>query len=175
MTPECLQHLRAYHHQSAELPSDSVSISLGADSVGTVETIGYTEPDAARRVADFLRRPQTFLVDIRYALWSRWRPEWNKNALYTIYGRRYLHIHGISSSMIASAPIFPEVWPTIEALFQRFLQILVYNAAFDARLLRVTAQRYGYRLPEVTWSCFMEQYAIYRGYQSLRREGICQR
>jgi DNA polymerase III epsilon subunit-like protein len=73
------------------------------------------------------------------------------------------HIHGITPQMLATAPTFPQIWPTIEALFSRYQHILVYNAPFDSHLLEVTALRYGYRLPSVSWSCLMDQYALYHG------------
>jgi DNA polymerase III epsilon subunit-like protein len=73
------------------------------------------------------------------------------------------HIHGITPQMLAAAPAFPQIWPTIEALFSRYQQILVYNAPFDSTLLKNTAQRYGYRLPSISWSCLMDQYALYHG------------
>lgn len=77
------------------------------------------------------------------------------------------HIHGITSQMLQCAPSFPEVWPTICAILRHYRRILVYNAAFDQRLLTVTASRYGLRLPGGTWDCLMEQYAIsYRVWSS---------
>ena len=72
-------------------------------------------------------------------------------------------IHGISSEMFTSAPRFPDVWPTIAAILRRFRRVLVYNAAFDHRLLAATAGRYGSRLPGGQWTCLMEQYAVYSG------------
>lgn len=73
------------------------------------------------------------------------------------------HIHGITSHMLQGAPSFPDIWPTICAILRRYRHILVYNAAFDRRLLTVTASRYGLRLPACTWGCLMEQYAAYYG------------
>lgn len=73
------------------------------------------------------------------------------------------HIHGITPQMLATAPTFPQIWPTVEMLFHQYQHLLVYNARFDRRLLEVTARRYGYRLPPVSWSCLMEQYALYHG------------
>jgi DNA polymerase-3 subunit epsilon len=73
------------------------------------------------------------------------------------------HIHSITSDMLGAAPTFPQVWPTLEALFSHYQNILVYNADFDSFLLEVTARRYGYRLPSLSWSCLMEQYAVYHG------------
>lgn len=73
------------------------------------------------------------------------------------------HIHGITADMLRTAPTFPEVWPIITAIFRRYRHVLVYNAAFDHRLLDATAGRYGCRLPAATWDCLMEQYAVYYG------------
>jgi DNA polymerase III epsilon subunit-like protein len=73
------------------------------------------------------------------------------------------HIHGITGEMLASAPRFPELWPTIAAILRRFRHVLVYNADFDRPLLAATASRYGLRVPGVTWTCLMEQYAVYHG------------
>lgn len=72
-------------------------------------------------------------------------------------------IHGISRQMLATAPTFPEVWPQIEAVLDTYPTMVVYNADFDHRMLRQTAKRYGCDLPPVSWSCLMEQYAIYHG------------
>ena len=73
------------------------------------------------------------------------------------------HIHGIGREDLNKAPTFPEVWPQIESIMQRYQTIVVYNADFDADLLRTTAARYGYVLPEAIWSCLMYAYAKYHG------------
>jgi DNA polymerase III epsilon subunit-like protein len=73
------------------------------------------------------------------------------------------HIHGITPDMLATAPTFPDVWPTIKAILRRYRQVLVYNSAFDRHLLTVTARRYGYKVPKVSWECLMEAYAVYHG------------
>src|SRR5579875_209184 len=73
------------------------------------------------------------------------------------------HIHGITAQMLATAPCFPDVWPTIAAILRRFRRVLVYNADFDFRLLTATATRYGLRVPGGAWECLMEQYAVYYG------------
>jgi DNA polymerase III epsilon subunit-like protein len=73
------------------------------------------------------------------------------------------HIHGITSEMLGSAPRFPELWPTIAAILRRFRRVLVYNADFDRPMLAATVHRYGVRVPGVTWTCLMEQYAVYHG------------
>ncbi len=73
------------------------------------------------------------------------------------------HIHGITAQMLATAPRFPDVWPTIAAILRHFRRVLVYNADFDFRLLTATATRYGLRVPGGAWECLMEQYAVFHG------------
>jgi DNA polymerase-3 subunit epsilon len=73
------------------------------------------------------------------------------------------HIHGITNAMLADAPRFVDVWPLIAAILRRFRRVLVYNAAFDRRMLAATATRYGLRVPGGAWECLMEQYAVYYG------------
>lgn len=68
-----------------------------------------------------------------------------------------------TGSMLADAPRFPDVWPITKAILRRYRRVLVYNAAFDHRLLAVTASRYGLRVPGCQWTCLMEQYAVYHG------------
>ncbi|MGH2508490.1 MAG: hypothetical protein ACRDHZ_13985, partial [Ktedonobacteraceae bacterium] len=62
-------------------------------NTGTLETIGYTEKDAAQRLTAFLAQPHTGLVDIRYSPYCRWDAQWNKSALLTSYGpTKYTHM-----------------------------------------------------------------------------------
>jgi|SRR5882762_1523488 len=59
----------------------------------TLETIGYTEPDAQSRIEAFLAqdRARHILMDIRYSPRSRWLPQYNRSALYNRYGVQYAH------------------------------------------------------------------------------------
>ncbi len=61
-------------------------------NIGTLETIGYAEPDAAQRIAKFLAQPRTGLIDIRYSPRCRWDAQWNKSALQAKYTRQYIHL-----------------------------------------------------------------------------------
>lgn len=54
--------------------------------LGSLLTLGYTEPKAQERLDAFLAQPHTGLVDIRYSPRSRWRPEFNQSALIERYG-----------------------------------------------------------------------------------------
>ena len=60
-------------------------------NTGTLLTIGYTEPDAAQRIATFLAQPHTGLVDIRYSPRCTWDAQWDKSALQVTYGQQYVH------------------------------------------------------------------------------------
>lgn len=73
-------------------------------------------------------------------------------------------IHGISNMHVAQAPRYRDVHPRLEALL-RGKTVVVYNAQYDARVLRQTARLSGLGacdLP-VVWQCAMEQYARYVG------------
>ena len=56
-------------------------------------TLGYTEPDALKRLDAFLARSDAKLVDIRYSPRSRWKPEFNRGALIERFGAsKYYHV-----------------------------------------------------------------------------------
>lgn len=64
---------------------------------GKLLTLGYTEPDARKRLEAFMEELDTRLIDIRYAPRSQWRPEWNKSALSEKYGLRYAHLRELGN------------------------------------------------------------------------------
>lgn len=58
-----------------------------------ISTIGYAEPGAEERIAEFLASGEkTALVDIRKNPRSRWYPRFNQSALQACYGKRYIHL-----------------------------------------------------------------------------------
>ena len=65
--------------------------------LGTLATLGYTEPDALARVEAFVARPRAYLIDIRLAPYSAHAPTWNKPALASRYGRCYAHLRGLGN------------------------------------------------------------------------------
>lgn len=97
MTPDFLkcESLERFHCQE-RYPVGGAPHPLadpdGRYPTGAVDTIGYAEEDAAQRVAHFLHRPRTALIDIRLRPWSRWAWQWNKSSLLVVYGRFYLHM-----------------------------------------------------------------------------------
>lgn len=56
---------------------------------GTLYTLGYTEPEAAEKLAQLMADPDMLLVDIRLYPNSRWAFQWNKKALRNRYPGRY--------------------------------------------------------------------------------------
>jgi DNA polymerase III, epsilon subunit and related 3''-5'' exonucleases len=71
-------------------------------------------------------------------------------------------VHGITEAMVADAPTFNDVWPSIyEAIQGRIL--VAWNVAFDAARLKDTARRHGIALPDFEYQCLMLAYAAHWG------------
>jgi DNA polymerase-3 subunit epsilon len=68
-------------------------------------------------------------------------------------------IHGISKTMLANAPTFPDVWAQLTAYLDR--DIIIFNAGYDIPMLKQTAARYGITLPRLRSHCLMIQYFEY--------------
>ncbi len=75
-------------------------------------------------------------------------------------------IHGLSARHVAAAPTWPEVHDQVGQLLRAASRVVIYNAAFDLRLLRQTRDLY--RLPPAgpprrNYQCAMEYYARFLG------------
>lgn len=80
------------------------------------------------------------------------------------------NVHGISEAMLAEAPGWEQVWPTVEkALKGRYVGI--YNQDFDLRMMQQSHQRnwMQWRLPEATFFCVMKLYARFYGQWNSKR------
>jgi len=77
-------------------------------------------------------------------------------------------IHGLSAALLTPALPFHELHRPLSLLLSG-RRVVCFNAAFDARLLRQTAARYGLASPEVRWDCAMLAYASFRGDWSAER------
>lgn len=76
-------------------------------------------------------------------------------------------VHGIFDADLAQAPTWPEIHDLVcDALLDR--RIVVYNAAFDRRMIAQSSARHGLVSPDCTWSCAMETYASYLGVEAGR-------
>ncbi|MDZ4021045.1 3'-5' exonuclease DinG [Pseudomonas sichuanensis] len=71
-------------------------------------------------------------------------------------------IHGITNSMVATAPSWPEVAKQYEdAVAGR--TVVAYNASFDTRLIRQTHQRHKLTAPTLTTACLMQMFSVWNG------------
>jgi DNA polymerase-3 subunit epsilon len=72
-------------------------------------------------------------------------------------------IHGITETMVKTAPTWPEVWPQVEAILSG-RRIGIYNADFDVRLMQQShrAHQLGWQ-PAFTSFCIMKLYGRFRG------------
>jgi len=81
-------------------------------------------------------------------------------------------IHGISDEMVANAPSFAELLPQINIILKEAEAIIIYNKAFDTRLLRQSAQAHGmdFNSPRGKTTCAMIDYAAYVGQWNDKRK-----
>ena len=85
--------------------------------------------------------------------------------------RSAIAIHGITRKMLKSCP----QWPDVEAEARRLLvnrPVITYNAAFEVRLLRQTAERWQCDPIVIDSHCAMLAYAEHRGIRDSRRPGF---
>lgn len=63
-------------------------------------------------------------------------------------------VHGITNDMVAAAPSWQDVWPTVRDALQG-RHVIAYNATFDAAQLRAECHRTNLDAPWLHWSCAM--------------------
>lgn len=81
-------------------------------------------------------------------------------------------VHGISNEDVRHAPTIAQLWSTIADLLEQH-PVVIYNSAFDLRLLAQSARRYGIvpqKPPAV--HCAMLMYANFYGQWDREREGF---
>ena len=73
-------------------------------------------------------------------------------------------IHGITDARVRGAPSWAEVWREVAAALEG-RQVAIYNASFDARLMRQSHQAHAlaWRDPSAGRTCVMELFAQYHG------------
>lgn len=75
---------------------------------------------------------------------------------------RAIAVHGITNEMLSEAPQWNEIHEQFCDLI-RDKTVVIYNAAFDHRLLTQTAHQYGLTLPELRTECAMQLYSTWQG------------
>lgn len=73
-------------------------------------------------------------------------------------------VHGLTKARLRQlgAVNWKEVHASLTPALDKAALVLVYNAAFDRRLLLQTCARHDLRLPSVAWRCAMNDYAAWR-------------
>ena len=71
-------------------------------------------------------------------------------------------IHGIRDADVASAPSWSDIHDRLCGLLDG-RPVVVYNAAFDRRLIVQSCDRHGLPAPNVSWECAMRAYAAFFG------------
>ena len=74
-------------------------------------------------------------------------------------------VHGLTRARLRELGALP--WPDVHAELASLLSdaqaVIAWNADYDSRLLKQTAERHGLSLPPVPWHCAMRAEADYRG------------
>ena len=81
-------------------------------------------------------------------------------------------VHGLTAAHLVDAPGFPQIYPRLAALLSG-RSVVIYNAAFDRRILDQACARYGLPRLRADWHCAMLRYAQFHGewnyqYESFR-------
>ena len=79
-------------------------------------------------------------------------------------------VHGISDADVAAAPSWCDVHDALVALLWD-RPVVVYNAAFDQRIVGQCCDRFALPRPRGGWLCAMLAFAAYRGEWNPRRGG----
>jgi DNA polymerase-3 subunit epsilon len=112
------------------------------------ETTGLGPTDEVIEVA-VIEHDGSPLVDLRVRPFSPIPPEATR-------------VHGITAADVADAPSFAEIAPALaRALSHRTL--VIYNAAYDLRLLAQSARRHACQCPAKAAHCAMKLYAVWYG------------
>ena len=73
-------------------------------------------------------------------------------------------VHGLTKARLQQlgAVSWQEVHASLAPVLDEAALVLVYNAAFDRRLLQQTCARHELLLPAIAWRCAMNDYAAWR-------------
>lgn len=74
-------------------------------------------------------------------------------------------VHGIVDDDVVEAPLWIEIYPAVAELL-RARPIVVYNAAFDRRMIAGCCSKSGFPEEERDWHCAMLHYARFAGDRS---------
>jgi DNA polymerase-3 subunit epsilon len=84
--------------------------------------------------------------------------------------RDAITIHGITDEMVADAPTWEQVWPSVEAQISGN-EVAIYNADFDLRMMRQShnIHKMVWNVEESKFFCIMILYAAFNGEWDFKR------
>ncbi len=71
-------------------------------------------------------------------------------------------INHITYNMVSNAPTFADVWPTLEKYLIKY-PVVIYNAAYDTKLIVQSAAKYRIKVPTYNVQCAMLRNAEFVG------------
>jgi len=80
-------------------------------------------------------------------------------------------VHRIRDADVAAAPTWAEVQPYLADLLDE-RRVVVYNAAFDHRIVSQCCRQHGLLAPSSGWDCAMHAYAAFAALPSAGRGGF---
>ncbi len=83
-----------------------------------------------------------------------------------------IRVHGITPQQVAGCPTFPDIWPQLSAIFQKY-PIVAHNAAYDISVLRKAAARYQLPFEPPTFYCTMHHAKLNYELSSYSLDGLC--
>ena len=78
-----------------------------------------------------------------------------------------MRVHKITDRMVAAAKTWVDIHETVEKLFEQAESVLAWNADFDERMLRQTAERYG-----LEWKNKYKLHDLLHDYRKLRSDRL---
>lgn len=68
----------------------------------------------------------------------------------------FTEVHGLTWSMLRSAPTFPEVWPSMLKFIEGADGFVAHNAPFDRSVLSACCEAFGCKAPELPFFCTLK-------------------
>jgi len=65
----------------------------------------------------------------------------------------FTYIHGITWNMVADKPVFGDLWPNLEPVFDKIDFIAAHNAPFDKGVLHACCYNAGLTPPDIPFKC----------------------
>lgn len=83
-----------------------------------------------------------------------------------------IRVHGITPQRVAGCPTFPDIWPLLSSIFQKY-PIVAHNAAYDISVLKKAAARYQLPFEPPTVYCTMRHAKLNYELSSYSLDGLC--